>query len=39
VLGYRSQHHIEDAFRQMKHPHYLGWQPMFHWTGYNRSIP
>jgi len=32
VLGYRSQHHIEDAFRQMKHPHYLGWSPMFHWT-------
>jgi transposase len=32
VLGYRSQHHIEDAFRLMKHPHYLGWQPMFHWT-------
>jgi transposase len=32
VLGYRSQHHIEDAFRQMKHPHFLGWSPMFHWT-------
>jgi transposase len=32
VLGYRSQHHIEDVFRQMKHPHYLGWQPMYHWT-------
>jgi transposase len=32
VLGYRSQHHIEDAFRQMKDPHYLGWSPMFHWT-------
>jgi transposase len=32
VLGYRSQHHIEDSFRQMKHPHYLGWQPMYHWT-------
>lgn len=32
VLGYRSQSQIEDAFRQMKHPHYLGWQPMFHWT-------
>jgi transposase len=32
VLGYRAQSHIEDAFRQMKHPHYLGWQPMFHWT-------
>jgi transposase len=32
ILAYRSQHHIEDAFRQMKHPHYLGWSPMFHWT-------
>jgi transposase len=32
ILGYRSQHRIEDAFRQMKHPHYLGWQPMYHWT-------
>lgn len=32
VLGYRSQHHIEDAFRQMEHPHYLSWQPMYHWT-------
>ena len=32
VLGYRSQHHIEDAFRQMKHPHYLSWHPMYHWT-------
>jgi transposase len=32
VLGYRSQSHIEDAFRQMKDPHYLGWSPMYHWT-------
>jgi transposase len=32
VLAYRSQHHIEHAFRDMKHPHYLGWSPMFHWT-------
>jgi transposase len=32
VLAYRSQHHVEDAFRQMKHPHFLGWSPMFHWT-------
>jgi transposase len=32
ILAYRSQHHVEDAFRQMKHPHYLGWSPMFHWT-------
>jgi transposase len=32
VLAYRSQYHIEDAFRQMKNPHFLGWSPMFHWT-------
>jgi transposase len=32
VLAYRSQYHIEDAFKQMKHPHFLGWSPMFHWT-------
>lgn len=32
VLAYRSQHHIEDAFKQMKNPHFLGWSPMFHWT-------
>ncbi len=32
VLAYRSQHHVEDAFRQMKDPHFLGWSPMFHWT-------
>ena len=32
VLGYRSQYHIESAFRDMKNPHFLGWSPMFHWT-------
>jgi len=32
VLAYRSQSHVEDAFKQMKHPHFLGWSPMFHWT-------
>jgi len=32
VIAYRSQHHIENAFRQMKNPHFLGWSPMFHWT-------
>ena len=32
VLAYRSQYHVEDAFKQMKHPHFLGWSPMFHWT-------
>src|SRR5208337_4781374 len=30
VLGYRAQHHIETAFRDMKNPHFLGWSPMFH---------
>jgi transposase len=32
VSGYRSQHHIESAFRDMKNPHFLSWSPMFHWT-------
>ena len=32
VLAYRSQYHIEDAFKQMKNPHFLSWSPMFHWT-------
>jgi transposase len=32
VLAYRSQYHIEDAFKQMKNSHFLGWSPMFHWT-------
>jgi hypothetical protein len=32
VLAYRSQYHIEDAFKRMKNPHFLGWSPMFHWT-------
>jgi len=32
VLAYRSQYHIEDAFKQMKNPHFLHWSPMHHWT-------
>ena len=32
VAAYRSPSSIEDAFKEMKHPHCLGWQPMFHWT-------
>ena len=32
VLAYRSPYPIEHAFRDMKHPHDLGWSPMFHWT-------
>jgi len=32
VLAYRSQYHIEDAFKQMKDPHFLRWSPLLHWT-------
>lgn len=32
VLAYRSQYHIEEAFKQMKDPHFLRWSPMYHWT-------
>jgi transposase len=32
VLAYRSQYHLEDAFKQMKNPHFLHWSPVFHWT-------
>jgi transposase len=32
VLAYRSQSHVEDAFRATKDPHFLSWEPMFHWT-------
>jgi len=32
VLAYRSQSQVEDAFADMKNPHFLSWQPMFHWT-------
>lgn len=32
VLAYRSQSHVEDAFADMKDPHFLGWEPMHHWT-------
>jgi hypothetical protein len=31
VRGYRAQHHLESAFRQMKDPHHL--------QGIERSIP
>lgn len=32
VRGYRSQHHIETAFRCMKNPHHISLRPQFHWT-------
>jgi transposase len=32
ILAYRSQHHVEAAFRTMKNPYFVGWKPMHHWT-------
>ena len=32
ISSYRSQYHIEHAFRQMKDSTYLGFRPMYHWT-------
>lgn len=32
VRAYRSQAHVEFAFRAMKNPRYLAFRPQFHWT-------
>jgi hypothetical protein len=32
ILAYPSQHHVEAAFRTMKNPYFVGWEPMYHWT-------
>lgn len=32
VAAYRAQYKIEHAFREMKNPHFLGWNPRLHWT-------
>lgn len=32
VHAYRAQHHIEDAFRDMKDPDHIATRPQFHWT-------
>jgi transposase len=32
ILGSRAQAHIEDAFKQMKDPHWVSFSPAFHWT-------
>ena len=32
MRGYRSQSHVEAAFRNMKDPHYLTFRPTHHWT-------
>lgn len=32
VAAYRSQYHIEDAFKQMKNTKFLHLRPIYHWT-------
>ena len=32
VRGYRSQHHVESAFRDLKHVRHLSLRPQRHWT-------
>lgn len=32
VRTYRSQYHIEDAFKRMKDPQFVSWRPLRHWT-------
>jgi transposase len=32
VRAYRSQHHVEDAFRDMKDTHHIALRPQHHWT-------
>lgn len=32
ILAYRSQHHVETAFRQMKDTATVSWEPVYHWT-------
>lgn len=32
VAGYRGQHHVERAFRDLKDPAVVQFSPMFHWT-------
>ena len=32
VAGYRGQHHVERAFRDLKDPEVVQFNPLFHWT-------
>jgi transposase len=32
VRAYRSQHHVETAFRAMKDPQHIALRPQYHWT-------
>lgn len=32
IAAYRSLHHVESAFKQMKDTNFLGFRPVYHWT-------
>ena len=32
IFGYRGQHHVERAFRDMKDPYFISFSPAHHWT-------
>ena len=32
ILASRAQYHVENAFKQMKDPHWVSFSPAFHWT-------
>ena len=32
VYGYRGQHHVEQAFKEMKDPYFINFSPPRHWT-------
>jgi transposase len=32
VRAYRSQYHVEEAFRTIKSPHHIAIRPQYHWT-------
>lgn len=32
VRAYRSQYHVESAFRELKDPHHIALRPQYHWT-------
>ncbi|MDQ3153020.1 MAG: IS1634 family transposase [Actinomycetota bacterium] len=38
IAGYRSQSEAEFSFRQMKDPHVVSFNPMFHWTEHNIRV-
>ena len=38
ILAYRDQYKIEHAFRQMKDPSWVSWDPNFHWTDHKIKV-